>query len=76
MLSIQQEMRVIWGEHENLGDFTTASLAWLEAGGKADLPTLLRELTVDRLAELTVGGGEAFFGVASVDAPAPAPAQA
>lgn len=71
--AVVQEVWVAWGEHENLGDYVTASLAWLEAQGDADLPALLQALTVEKLAQLTAerrpGGGGAPAGAPSPSQP-------
>ena len=40
---IWEGLAVAWGAHETLGEFTTAALAWLESGGRADLRQLLRQ---------------------------------
>jgi hypothetical protein len=73
--SIYQELGVAWGEHENLADWTTVALAWLESGGQAQLQPLVDALTVGRLAQLTAArAGE--FGIAGGPAEAPAVAPA
>lgn len=69
--AIFQELGVAWGEHENLGDWITVALAWLESGGEAPLQPLVDTLTVDKLAQLTAAR-EGEFGIAGGPAEAPA----
>ncbi|KAL4443585.1 hypothetical protein ABPG75_011322 [Micractinium tetrahymenae] len=88
--AVDQEMQVARGEHQNLGEFTTAALAWLESGGKADIQQLLKELVPARMAGVRIDqrqGGAAITGAqelppGAAKAPAggpqlaPAPAEA
>jgi hypothetical protein len=39
-------MNVAFATHEIIGDHLTASLAWLESGGRADIGELERQLQV------------------------------
>lgn len=57
------------------GEFTAASLAWLEKKGKTKLATLVKQLVSSRPAELTIDRRQAgAFGIAEFEAtPAPAP---
>lgn len=49
-----QALNVAYARHDAVADYTTACLAFLEAGGRADLQDLLRQHTVSKLSALTV----------------------
>ena len=62
-----------------MGEFTAASLAWLERRGKANVKSLLRRLVPARPADVTIIGRMAgSMGIAEAPGPeggwAPAPA--
>ncbi|KAI7842763.1 hypothetical protein COHA_003511 [Chlorella ohadii] len=52
--AVVQQLRIAAGDHENMGEFTGAALAWLESGGKADVATLFKELVPAQPALLTI----------------------
>lgn len=63
--AVDQEMQVARGDHQNLGEFTTAALAWLESGGKADAQQLVKELVPARMADVRIDqrqGGAVITG--------------
>ncbi|PSC73168.1 hypothetical protein C2E20_3736 [Micractinium conductrix] len=54
--AVWNQLSLAMGNHENMGEFTAASLAWLERRGKANVKSLLRRLVPARPADVTING--------------------
>eukprot|EP00887_Chlorella_sp_A99_P002410 scaffold10.g2410.t1 len=50
---VRQGLEVAYADHEAVGDWTDAALAWLETGGQADIGELAARLRVDNIAAMT-----------------------